>query len=181
MLIADDGSSDETADAIRLGRRKTGLKTRHLWHEDRGFRKNVILNKAVMASHNDYLVFLDGDCIARADLIEKHATMAKPKQVLTCGSQIDLPEHVHAELTHSTIATGKPFDPNWLAAHGVSLPQFSDKRLRLRCRPPLNGILDAMLPRSGGFVGCNSSAWKEDIIRVTDSTSRSAMASMTRI
>jgi len=168
VLIADDGSDGETAETIRQAELETGLSIRHLWHEDQGFRKNTILNRAVMASHNEYLVFLDGDCVARADLIETHATSARPRKVLTCGSQIDVPPEVHTHLTRSAIAAGKPFDPKWLSAHGFSWPQlfFSEKRFRLRCRRPLSTILDAMLPRSGGFVGCNSSAWKSDLLKV---------------
>ena len=167
VLIADDGSGEKTAEAIRRGERETGLTIRHFWHADQGFRKNTILNRAVLASHNEYLVFLDGDCVARADLIETHATRARPRQVLACGSQIDLPPQVHSYLTRATIAAGKPFDPAWLARHGVAWPApFSDKRFRLRCCRPLSTVLDAMLPWPGGFVGCNSSAWKSDILKV---------------
>lgn len=167
VLIADDGSGPETVAAIEQIQAETQLNIRHLWHEDLGFRKNTILNKAVQASRNPYLVFLDGDCIARADLIATHLSHAKPGRVLTCGSQIDLPRQLHSELTPDAIAAGRPFDPKWLAARGVQFPLLrSDKRIRLRCRQPWSRMLDAMLPRSGGFVGCNSSVWKADILKV---------------
>ena len=164
ILVADDGSGPETAEAVKRAEYETGIRVRHLWHEDLGFRKNAILNRAVMASCHECLVFLDGDCIARADLIGTHAARTRPRQVLTCGSQINLPKSMHSAVDLSAISAGLPFNPEWLAQRGVSLS--AERRLRLGCRSPLSEVLDSALPRSSGFVGCNSSAWKQDILAV---------------
>ena len=45
---------------------------KHVWHEDKGFRKTKILNKAISESSGDYLLFTDGDCIANSNLIDTH-------------------------------------------------------------------------------------------------------------
>ena len=44
----------------------------HVWQEDNGFQKSQILNKAILASTTDYLIFTDGDCIPRKDFVETH-------------------------------------------------------------------------------------------------------------
>ena len=45
--------------------RTTGLTIRHLWHEDRGFRKLYrSSNRTVEGSKGSYLIFSDGDCIS---------------------------------------------------------------------------------------------------------------------
>src|SRR5690625_3672381 len=69
VLVADDGSTSETADLIHRLQQHVSFPLHHIWHEDRGFRKCDILNKAVAAAHTDYLVFSDGDCIPRADFL----------------------------------------------------------------------------------------------------------------
>ena len=45
LLIADDGSSDETQALIDQYQKDSSLKIKHFWHEDQGFRKTIILNK----------------------------------------------------------------------------------------------------------------------------------------
>ena len=85
LLIADDGSTAETAARIAWLRRKTGLAIDHIWQEDRGFRKSAILNKAVVASSTDYLVFSDGDCIPRWDFLATHVALSERGRFLSGG------------------------------------------------------------------------------------------------
>ena len=47
ILVADDGSDDSTGAVVREYRQRGTLSIRHLWQEDRGFRKTRILNQAV--------------------------------------------------------------------------------------------------------------------------------------
>ena len=72
LLVADDGSGPEVQAAAERVARETGMEVTHLWHADEGFRKTVILNRAVLAARGDYLLFTDGDCIPRADLVAVH-------------------------------------------------------------------------------------------------------------
>ena len=43
ILIADDGSGPETRALIERLPPALPCPARHLWHEDKGFRKNIIL------------------------------------------------------------------------------------------------------------------------------------------
>ena len=70
IIIADDGSRDDTAQLIE--RYKELLPIRHVWHEDKGFRKTTILNEALRNATADYLIFTDHDCVARPDFIRRH-------------------------------------------------------------------------------------------------------------
>src|SRR5690554_2143218 len=72
IIIADDGSGPETREAIERMRSQLPMPLRHVWHEDRGFRKCEILNRAIAAASGDYLIFLDGDCIPRRDFVDVH-------------------------------------------------------------------------------------------------------------
>ena len=44
ILIADDGSNDETRELIEAMRSQVPFPIRHVWQEDDGFRKCRILN-----------------------------------------------------------------------------------------------------------------------------------------
>ncbi|HIB01091.1 MAG TPA: glycosyltransferase, partial [Phycisphaerales bacterium] len=67
------------------------------WHEDEGCRKSIILNQAIGAANNDYIVFLDGDCIPRKNFIHDHQKLARPHRIVGCSRVlIDQPLTLHA-------------------------------------------------------------------------------------
>ncbi len=78
VIVADDGSGPATGAAIEAYNRGARRPARHVWQEHRGFRAAECRNRAVAASRGDYLIFLDGDCIARADFIARHRMLAEP-------------------------------------------------------------------------------------------------------
>ena len=68
---------------------------RHVWQEDRGFRKNEALNRAILAAHGSYLIFTDGDCVPRSDFVETHLRLAEPDRYLS-GGYLKLPSETSA-------------------------------------------------------------------------------------
>ena len=77
ILIADDGSGESTRSVIGHGIQELGLPIRHFWQEHGGFRKSIILNRAIADSRGDYLVFLDGDCVPEPEFVTDHASLAE--------------------------------------------------------------------------------------------------------
>jgi len=78
IVVADDGSGPATRDTIGARKSKLGVPLTHVWQEDRGFRLAEIRNRAIAASSGDYLVFLDGDCIAPSRFVAAHRALAEP-------------------------------------------------------------------------------------------------------
>jgi glycosyltransferase involved in cell wall biosynthesis len=78
IVVADDGSGPQTREVIDSWISRIGVPLRHVWQEDRGFRLAEIRNRAIAASAGSYLIFLDGDCIARPDFVAAHRRLAKP-------------------------------------------------------------------------------------------------------
>ncbi|HWS40520.1 MAG TPA: glycosyltransferase, partial [Arenimonas sp.] len=54
IVIADDGSKDDTRQLIQALSKSSGIPIVHVWQKDNGFRKNRALNKAIAASRGDY-------------------------------------------------------------------------------------------------------------------------------
>jgi glycosyltransferase involved in cell wall biosynthesis len=162
-VIADDGSDGRTRALIERFAAETGLEAVHVWHEDRGFRKGRILNRAIQAASGDYLIFLDGDCIPRDDFVTAHLRLSRPGYFLAGGSHINIPESVQGAISVRDVTTQRVFEVRWLAARGVDVRRSGN---RLARHPRLARLLDALTPRPGVFVGCNGSAWKADLLAV---------------
>jgi len=77
VIIADDGSTDETQSMLTPFLKHQQIDIKHAWQADEGFRAARIRNKAILNASGDYLVLLDGDCIPEPHLIEDHVSLAR--------------------------------------------------------------------------------------------------------
>lgn len=78
VIIADDGSGPATAALIASWRERLGVPLRHVRQDDDGFRAAEARNRALAVAAGNYVVFLDGDCVPRADFIARHRDLAEP-------------------------------------------------------------------------------------------------------
>ncbi|RDK85482.1 glycosyltransferase family 2 protein [Marinirhabdus gelatinilytica] len=162
IVIADDGSTEETATVIQQFQQKNVLKIAHIWQEDDGFQKTKILNKAIKATEAEYLIFTDGDCIPRFDLVEKHLAMRKPNSFLS-GGYFKLPEDISENISEEDIRTRKCFDAHWLVAQGL---KKSFKLNKLTATGTKEQFLNWITPTKATWDGNNASGWREDIVAV---------------
>lgn len=162
VIIADDGSTYETRKLIEQEQLNYPVPLKHIWHSDDGFRKCRILNKAIAASEgSDYLIFTDDDCIPLPDFVESHLRFAQPKHFLSSGG-MRLPDN----LTQHIFDVGYDdieFSFDWLHQHGLA-----DRVKYKRFYWPYwqRYLLDKLVPIKKTFNGNNSSAFREDVIRV---------------
>ncbi|EOH7340506.1 glycosyltransferase [Campylobacter coli] len=82
ILIADDGSKEDTAKLIQEYQKKFPCTLKHIWQEDRGFRAAASRNKAINASSSEYIILIDGDMILEKSFITDHLKFASLKTIL---------------------------------------------------------------------------------------------------
>src|SRR5262249_50792920 len=99
IVVADDGSGPATARVVGEWASRTKLPIKHVWHEDRGFRLADIRNRGIRASAGAYVLFLDGDCIARPDFVAAHRSLAEPGWFVT-GTRILLSPDLTDRILH---------------------------------------------------------------------------------
>ncbi|MBM5574540.1 glycosyltransferase family 2 protein [Deefgea sp. CFH1-16] len=97
VLIADDGSKNDTFALIQSWQSHFPCALHHVWHEDLGFRAGAIRNRAAAQSQGDYLVFLDGDCVPMPDFLQQHAMLVETTWYVA-GNRILLSEAFTATL-----------------------------------------------------------------------------------
>ena len=162
IIIADDGSTQETK-AIIDGFRGL-LPIKHVWHEDVGFTKNIILNRAIMATDAEYLIFTDQDCVPRYDFVATHELYARGGGFLSAG-YFKLPRKLSESITKEDILSRRAFKWGWLLKNGLP-KELRYSKFLFKPKSMLTTIFNIITTRSPTWNGCNSSGWRDDIIRV---------------
>jgi glycosyltransferase involved in cell wall biosynthesis len=157
VLVADDGSRDDTGALVADLARHAPIPLTHLWQEDRGFRAGAARNRAAARAAGAYLLFIDGDCLPRRDFIARHRALAEPGWMVA-GNRILLSEQF----------TGQALAERW-PLHQWSLDRWRvarqagaiNRTLPLRTLPL--GLLRKLAARRWQRVRtCNLGVWMDD-------------------
>jgi glycosyltransferase involved in cell wall biosynthesis len=159
VIVADDGSGPDITALIDEERRRGGLDVQHLRHEDAGWRKNVILNAAVLRSSAPYLVFTDGDCIPHRLFLADHWTARVPGTVL-CGRRVDTSERWTQALTVARVEDGSFERARAAEWRDGAARRASHLENALRLWRPLARLMHR---GNGTLLGCNFSIHRADL------------------
>ena len=162
VVIADDGSGKETIDLIKRMKQEVSYQIIHIWHEDNGFQKCEILNKAIVASTSEYIIMTDGDCIPREDFVHVHY-LNKEDGTFISGGYYMLPMNISKAITKEDIVDQNCFSVTWLKEKG--LPK-TFKNNKLTAKGWVSKIFNSFTPTTASWNGHNSSCWKKDILNV---------------
>jgi glycosyltransferase involved in cell wall biosynthesis len=163
IIIADDGSVPEIVDEIERISKSLPFPLTHLWHEDKGFRKNRILNRAISSANSDYLIFIDADCVPHSEFVKEHFNF-REKGICFTGRRVNLSERFTNILTSEKIKNGFLEKNNlkliWDGIFGKSF--YVEKGFYFK-----NDFLRKYFNKKRrGLLGCNFSIYKEDFIKI---------------
>lgn len=162
IIIADDGSREATKNLIEKYKTELDIPIIHVWQEDNGFQKSQILNKAILASTTDYLIFTDGDCIPRKDFVETHLNNRESGMFLS-GGYFMLPMNISKLISREDVLSQKCFDVNWLTQNGL---KKSFKNNKLSAKAFKAKLLNFFTPTKPSWNGHNASGWKKDLVKI---------------
>jgi len=91
IIIADDGSANNTRETVAALQARSPVPMKHVWQEDIGFRAARARNLGTLAAQGEYIIFVDGDCVPQKDFVANHRRLAKRGYVVT-GSRVLLDE-----------------------------------------------------------------------------------------
>jgi glycosyltransferase involved in cell wall biosynthesis len=153
VIVADDGSRKETAQLIARYQPDFHVPLIHEWHEDKGFRKTIILNKALKRATGDYIIQVDGDIILHKDFIRDHVANA------TCGFFIKGSRGRLTEKKSKKILRTKQTNIS-------SLEGGIQSRINATHLPLLSPLFFKDDTKTRNIKGCNFAFWKDDMIAV---------------
>jgi len=161
VVIADDGSTQDTTDLIGHLARQMPFPVRHVWQEDKGFRAAAARNRAIAASGGDYVIFVDGDCIPFSDFITTHLRLAESGWFVA-GNRILM----NPSFTRRVLAEKLPVH-SW----GVLTWVYARIRGWINRLLPLVRLPDGTFRkhkpyRWEGAKTCNLGVWRQDLFRI---------------
>lgn len=153
VIVADDGSTRDTGALIESLENGFPVPLKHIWHQDEGFRKARILNKAVGSSTGEYIIQIDGDVILNAYFIKDHLAAAE-KGAFIRGTRAMLTPARTTEVLSSKETGIHAFSGGvYHRLNGIRLPilRFLGQRREMNSR---------------SVRGSNMAFWKSDFILV---------------
>lgn len=155
LIIADDGSGNDTAQVIKSFSETVPFPVLHVWQENKGFRASKIRNRAIKQSSGDYIILLDGDCIVTSNFVLDHVLLSE-KGFFVQGKRILVNRIASATFTHAhadsfislikLVLSGKLSNIH----HLIRFPSFPSQKNRI-----LKGI-----------KSCNLSFFKLDVLAI---------------
>lgn len=163
VIIADDGTSEDIVKEIESISENYSFHIKHIWQEDKGFRKNRILNQAILAANTDYLIFIDADCIPHSHFVEEHIKNSSIQICLT-GRRVNLSEKITKQLTEEKVKEGFLENLNSiLIIDGLFGKSFDvEKGFYFKN----NFLRNYFNSKMRGVLGCNFSLYKKDMLRI---------------
>ncbi|MDC0483586.1 glycosyltransferase family 2 protein [Candidatus Thioglobus sp.] len=153
IIIADDGSHNNTREIIDNFQSSSSLKVIHSWQKDDGFRVAKSRNKAIAKSSSEYIILIDGDMILHPKFVQDHINNAQ-KSFFIQGNRVLLT---------------KKATNNLLERKNIKL-SFLSKGIKNRKNAIYSALLSALFSKKisylRGIKTCNMSFFKKDCINV---------------
>lgn len=162
IIISEDGEDENT----NLYIRKISAKhrsMRHLTQEDNGFRKCTALNRAVINAENDFLIFIDGDCIPHKRFIQNHLHLAEKNKV-SAGRRLEFGPVFSCFLRKSHLFFHFINSRLFLSVLWPLL--FIDKVKNFEVGFQSKWLYEKTKNRPTKLLGCNFACFKEDLLSV---------------
>jgi len=162
IIIADDGSNENVVKEIKNLTERYYFPITHIWHEDKGFRKNKILNKAIISASSGFLIFIDGDCVPHREFVREHVKY-KNDAICYTGRRVNLSEKITKILTPEKIRDGYLERELNLIPDGIFGNSYDvEKGFYFRN----NFLRKYFNKKKRDLLGCNFSISKDNIMRI---------------
>ena len=161
VIVADDGSDHRTERVLQHWQKRFQRPLKHVWQEDKGFRAAKARNLAIMQAKNDFIVFLDGDCIVPHGFIQRYAELAEHGYLIS-GNRILLEQKFSQKiLENKQVVEGKSLLFWWLTWF-----KGQCNRVSPLLHVPLGSLRYRLREKWQGVKTCNLGIWKGDLFAV---------------
>lgn len=155
VILSEDDINNETVQFLNHIRPLLKYPITHITLEDTGFNKCICLNKSIVASKSDFLIFIDGDCIPHKKFITSYLQLHKPNTVLY-GRRVMLSKKISDKVLHKSQSK---------RINLFNLIRYKCKRIEDALFSPFLNKLSAK-KTTGILLGCNMGINKKDLLSI---------------
>jgi GT2 family glycosyltransferase len=127
-----------------------------------------MLNKAIISSSTDYLIFIDGDCVLHTNFIEEHLRL-KENNVVLCGRRTEPGEYYSNLLRTKKLSNNEFYNSyfkNYFQLKKDNIKHYEDG---IYCKS--TSLLGLFATNKGNrkeahLVGCNWSCHKNNLLQI---------------
>lgn len=153
VIVADDGSGEDTARLVASWSSRLGTPLHHVWQENKGFRAGRSRNRAIAAARGEYIILLDGDMVLEEHFVADHEHASAPGYFVQ-GVRIFTTASCSARMLKDRVTSVGPLTP------GVRRPHLAVRSPLLSKYFSSPGV---PMPR---VKSCNQGFWRSDLIAV---------------
>jgi len=164
IIISEDGNSEEMKHFFSSQNNDNII---HLSQEDNGWQKNKALNRAIKRSKNDYLIFIDGDCVPYLNFIESHIKLSQKNAVL-CGRRTE-PGKKFSKLLRNKKLSILQFQSNYFFNYfklKKDKIRHYDDGIAFNENSLIFKTINKYRMNNNHIVGCNFSCYKNDLEKI---------------
>jgi glycosyltransferase involved in cell wall biosynthesis len=152
VIIADDGSREDTKTLIEQFQTKFPVPLIHSWQEDNGFQLSMSRNRAIAVAQGEYIIMIDGDMVLSSSFIASHKKAAKVGWFVQGGRVLTNESASKAIMKHDAIPS--------IFSSGLK------NRKNCISHPLISKLFSYQRNNDNATRGCNMAFWKNDVIAV---------------
>jgi glycosyltransferase involved in cell wall biosynthesis len=153
VLVADDGSGEETARLVAAWSERLCVPVHHLWQQNQGYRLARSRNRAIAAARGEYVILADGDMVLDEHFVADHE-LAREPGCFVQGVRIPTNPQGAARMLQLGLTAIGPLSAGLRRRHkavrSLWLARYFSRR-------------SVTMPR---VKGCNQGCWRSDLIAV---------------
>lgn len=165
LVVAEDGQDPAMAKYVKSIQ---GFPVVHTTQEDKGIQKTRSMNNGIIASTGEYLIFIDGDCLPYSTFIEAHASLAKPKTVLS-GRRVNLGPSYSEKIRTNQLSSyylEKKFLKKYFSIAKDAIEKHTESGFYFNPQGWFYKNILKYRKSTTALLGCNYSCFKQDMLAI---------------
>lgn len=104
VIFAQDGCNEQVIKILREIEEEQTLSITHLFHEEESYKREAMLNRAIVEAKSDYLIFIEEGAIPHHKFIEEHIRLSRYGKVVAAKT-VELSNELFSDVTLQMVSS----------------------------------------------------------------------------
>ena len=104
VIFAQDGNDENTIKLINRAKEELPFNVKHLYHNELSYKREAILNKAIVEAESDYLIFIEEASLPHHKFVAEHLRLSQYGKVVA-ARMVPLTNELSSQITPQLISS----------------------------------------------------------------------------